>query len=513
MKRRDFVKSAAGLTQALTAVILVGTMASLGRAQTPDESELRGGVAFADGIDAYIYGYPLVVMGMTERSATTVPTAIPGATRAPINQFIKETALPNGSYKDVVLPSTSTLYESVWLNLTEEPIILHIPAIDRFYLFETLDAWTNVSQQSPGTRIGSQPGDYALVGPNWNGTLPPGVNKIPMTTNTGWIIGRIFTSGTQQDLDHIDNDILPQLTVIPLSAFGTDYKPPSNLPIEPSIDTVTTPLHQVANMDACAFFGTLAAMMETNSPLLPQDEPTIRRLAKIHVVPGQPFDCSSPDLDSSTKAALQLAVVAARTSLESPKIAQLGVPPTTTHWSMPINNIGDYGKKYLVRALVAEKALGGNLPADAVYGYAVNDGNDQLLKGSNRYVLHFNSKTAPTFQLPPVNPSGFWSVTIYNADGTLVDNNAVNYNAIGVGPLGPTIQGHNACFNADGSLDLYIQADPPSGATQLCNWLPVSPEASSDPSQPDFIVFLRMYWPDQVVLNGNWIPPAVQKVN
>jgi hypothetical protein len=175
--------------------------------------------------------------------------------------------------------------------------------------------------------------------------------------------------------------------------------------------------------------------------------------------------------------------------------------------------LGDYGRHYLFRALVAEKALGANLPEDAVYGYGIDDNSNNPLKSTNQYVVHFNAKTAQTFQLPPVNPNGFWSVTIYNANGTLVDNNVVNYNAIGVGPLGPTIQDHNACFNADGSLDLYIQADPPSGATQFCNWLPISPEGSADPTQPDFIVFLRMYWPDQVVLNGNWIPPAVQKVN
>jgi hypothetical protein len=264
-------------------------------------------------------------------------------------------------------------------------------------------------------------------------------------------------------------------------------------------------------MDACAFFGTLAAMMRTNSPLLPQDEPTVKRLAKINVVPGQPFDCSNPNLDNTTKAALQLGVVAARKTLQSTN--GFSTPPTSTNWFMQTKLLGEYGTHYLFRALVAEKALGANLPEDAVYGYGINDNGNNPFKSTNRYVLHFNAKTAQTGQLPPVNPNGFWSVTIYNADGTLVDNKVVDYNAIGVGPLGPTIQGHNACFNADGSLDLYIQADPPSGATQFCNWLPISPEGSTNANQPDFIVFLRMYWPDQVVLDGGWIPPAVQKVN
>jgi hypothetical protein len=136
MKRREFFKSTA-VTQAVTAVILIGTTAVLGRGQTPkesdlrnftalagqtpDESELRSLSAFTDGVDAYIYGYPLVMVGLTERVATTVPGAVPGSGRAPINQLVKETKLPNGSYKDVVLPSTSTLYTALFSTSRRNP--------------------------------------------------------------------------------------------------------------------------------------------------------------------------------------------------------------------------------------------------------------------------------------------------------------------------------------------------------------------------------------------------------
>jgi hypothetical protein len=72
---------------------------------------------------------------MTERVITTVPNTRTKLGRAPINQFAEATTLPNGSYTDVVLPSTSTLYASAFLNLSAEPIILHIPEIkDRFFL-------------------------------------------------------------------------------------------------------------------------------------------------------------------------------------------------------------------------------------------------------------------------------------------------------------------------------------------------------------------------------------------
>ncbi len=125
-----------------------------------------------------------------------------------------------------------------------------------------------------------------------------------------------------------------------------------------------------------------------------------------------------------------------------------------------------------------------------------------MLTGTNRYVLHFDAPTSElkAGEVPPVYPNGFWSVTMYNADGTLVDNKIVDYNAIG----GFEVQAHNASFNSDKSLDIYIQQDRPSDPKQFNNWLPAP--------KGEFIIFLRMYWPDDAVTGGSWYPPGVQKV-
>jgi len=101
-----------------------------------------------------------------------------------------------------------------------------------------------------------------------------------------------------------------------------------------------------------------------------------------------------------------------------------------------------------------------------------------------------------------VNSGGFWSLTIYDADGKLVpspDPVNANWNAVGM----PFVQNHKACPNNDGSLDLYLQAtEPPQGSKQFCDWLPT-------PAKGGYIAFLRMYWPDQVILNKDWIPPGI----
>ena len=57
---------------------------------------------------------------------------------------------------------------------------------------------------------------------------------------------------------------------------------------------------------------------------------------------------------------------------------------------------------------------------------------------------------------------------------------------------------------ADGSLAIYIQADPP-GAGKNANWLPT-------PKAGPFKLYLRLYTPEQKVIDGTWVPPAVQRI-
>jgi hypothetical protein len=249
--------------------VAVATVASAQeRGETLEELEFRSPGSFADAVAAYIYGYPLLMIGVTGRIATTVATAGDRLGAAPLNQFGKEPKLPDSTFTAVVLPSTSTLYASSFLNLKDGPVILHLPEMgNRFFIMEMLDAWTNVSPESPGSRQGSRAGDYALVGPDYTGEQPVGTMRmIRMPTNTMWIIGRIFTNNTDSDNNEIFNHIYPKLTLTPLKQ-AKGYVPPANLPVEPMPDVVTSPVNQVAGMDACAFFSQMASMMYYNPPI------------------------------------------------------------------------------------------------------------------------------------------------------------------------------------------------------------------------------------------------------
>ena len=134
-------------------------------------------------------------------------------------------------------------------------------------------------------------------------------------------------------------------------------------------------------------------------------------------------------------------------------IARLTAPGPNAHpangWSIPPAILGNFGTNYAVRAQVALLGLAANLPADTIYPTAYVDAEGQGLSGAKRYVLHFDKD-----QLPPAN--AFWSVTMYTPDSFFVPNAIDRYALSSWMPLK---------FGADGSLDFYLQKDPPERDT------------------------------------------------
>lgn len=120
------------------------------------------------GVEAYIYGYPLITMEMTRRVMTNVEKE--DGARAPMGQFVRMRQYPDSSYRDVTAPNADTLYTTTWIDVSKEPYVLSLPdAKDRYYLFPMLDGWTNVFQV-PGKRTtGTGPQKYAITGPGWKG--------------------------------------------------------------------------------------------------------------------------------------------------------------------------------------------------------------------------------------------------------------------------------------------------------------------------------------------------------
>ena len=422
--------------------------------------------------DAYVFGYPLVLMDISRRVMTAVPR--PEATRAPMGQFNDSTRFPDATFTDVVTPNADTLYSFSWLDLTKGPMVLSLPDVgDRYYLMQMLDGWTDVFA-SPGSRTtGNRAGDYVIVGPGFNGTLPAGLKEIRSPTGLVWIIGRTQTNGPA-DYAAV-RALKAKYRLAPFSAWGTDYAPPAEVPVDATADAKTSPVEQVERMPAAEFFARLAALMKDNPPA-EADRPMVERLARIGIVAGRPFGGFGPAFERGVRAGRERIVAEAR---KPQGRAENG-------WDV-MTGVGRYGTNYTFRAVVARVGLGANLPEDAVYPRATRSADGRPLTGAHRYVIRF-----PKGRLPPVN--AFWSLTMYNARQSFVANPIDRY-AIG--------DRDRLRYDADGSLPLYLQHDSPGGDRES-NWLP-APEGS-------FNVFMRLYWPKPEILDGTWKPPAIERV-
>ena len=78
------------------------------------------------GVEAVVYGFPLVIVDVTKQVQTNVEEPNHNG-HAPINQFSNFLKYPTAAYKDVVRMNVDTLYSFAWLDLSKEPIILSVP--------------------------------------------------------------------------------------------------------------------------------------------------------------------------------------------------------------------------------------------------------------------------------------------------------------------------------------------------------------------------------------------------
>lgn len=441
--------------------------------------------AVPEGIEAYVYGYPLVTMEMTRRIMTNV--AEPEGTRAPMGHFARIRSYPDAEFRDVTAPNADTLYTTAWIDVSKEPYVLSLPdANDRYYLFPMLDGWTNVFEV-PGKRTtGTGAQKYAITGPGWKGELPDGVTEYKAPTSLVWLLGRIYCTGTPEDYAAV-HKMQDEISLVPLSSYGKPYTPPAGK-VDPSVVMKTAVREQVNALSVDAYFTLLAKLMVDNPPA-EADKPMLEKMAKLGIVPGQPFDGS------------KLGPVARKAFSEVPKIANdkimrwlkegvLAGDMKLEHGWAFTTKTGLYGTNYIQRALVTAIGLGANRPQDAVYPTSEGPDLVESYTGEKKYVMHFEKG-----QLPPAQ--GFWSLTMYDKDYFFVKNPLDRYSISARQDLKP---------NADGSVDLYIQNESP-GKDKESNWLPAPKDK--------FILMLRLYWPQEnppSIIDGSWKIPPVKAV-
>jgi hypothetical protein len=432
--------------------------------------------AYALGVQAYIWGYPMVVMQKSRDQMTKAGDAPvtreqfdkTGQFFAPVNQVGTAWGMLGPKFSAVQSGNSDTQYSVTWYDSSEEPYILHLPdAKGRYYTYQFIDAWTNNYHYASTRTMGSQEQNYALVAPGWKGKLPQNVTRVNSPTPTGFIIGRWFVAD-EKDVAAV-NALQEQVTMTPLSSYGKAYTPPP-VPVVP----------------AKQYSGDLAFFEQLGDTLVLNGAPAadaglLGLLENMGLTIDHGFDPSA--LSDEAKDGLAQAITDGEAMLAA-KSADMG--KTVNGWQYAPVLEEYFGTDYMLRGAIGYQAMFENTPIEAYYPGVFVDTNGKTLDGSaGNYTMTF-----PKGQTPPVG--AFWSTSMYDAKKRLMVENSIKRYKIG--------SADDLKTGADGSTTIYIQADSP-GKDKESNWLPA-------PKEPYYMLF-RMYLPQIEALNGQYELPGV----
>jgi hypothetical protein len=206
------------MTQAETATHIAGPTPNV--AMTSEYVETIGRLA-------YVWGWALVSNFNRRIALTSVPE--PGLRggvlpNAPRGQIAMLTDYIAPSQRFVACSNQDVTYGMGYGSLDEDPVIMQVPDFgERFWVYAAWDARTD-EFSALGKQYGTKPGFYLMVGPNWDGKVPEGINAtFRSSTELAAFCPRVLLLDTDQDRQAIQ-PLLNQILVYPLSQFDGKLK-------------------------------------------------------------------------------------------------------------------------------------------------------------------------------------------------------------------------------------------------------------------------------------------------
>jgi hypothetical protein len=433
--------------------------------------------------DAYLWSWPIMNVFARRFSSRKAPQ--PGLFGgvlpiAPLNHLAMLDDYIKPDQRFVTCPNQDVVYGAALLALDISPVVVQVPDFgDRFWVYQVSDIRTDSFAQL-GQMYGTTPGFYLLVGPNWRGFAPKGITKVfRATSQTGAVFPRVFQDNTPEDKQAVQA-VIDAIDVYPLTEFDGSMKHHdwSKIPsFQASGDSSSGEIRWVS---PDTIFDELLVVLNDASPLPGEEAHYAQIRAVIEAAQKDPI-LKEAMIDEARKADKELVQ-----PLLQFRNFGLQLP---YYWSTVLNGAA-FGTDYFTRTAVAKSNIFVNAPNETKYMYQDLDASGTRLNGANHYTVTFAKD-----QTPPAR--AFWSLTLYDQDHFFAPNEIDRYS------LGN--KSKNLVYNDDGSLTIYVQANPPPDA-QRANWLPA-------PKDADFSLVVRAYWPKVTLLDGSWTPPPVNKVN
>jgi hypothetical protein len=430
---------------------------------------------------AYLWAWPMVNLRNRLVAFEQVPE--PGLMGGvmpvgPPNEIgmLRDYVTPDQKY--VACPNQDVVYGFGILAPAREPVVVQVPDFgDRFWVYQLGDQRTDGFARL-GAMYDSRPGCYLVVGADWDGEPPDGIEAVfRCPTEVGYLIPRIFMDDTEEDRAAV-RPLVDQVMSYPLGQFTGEPRShdwssvPSFPPAGDSGD------EEIQWVDPEAFFDVLPQVLD-DVPPLPGEEALSGWVRSV-------LDAAAED--ERVAALLKEAAVAANAELVQPlfEFDHVGIA-VANGWTSPPHTAA-FGTDYLTRTACAKSNIFVNQPQETAYFYLEADVDGEPLRGDSTYAVTF-----PAGELPP--GKGFWSLTLYN------EHHFFHPNELGRYSLGT--KNRDLVFAADGSLTIFAQATPP-GEDERANWLP-APDGK-------FELYLRAYWPGDRLLDGDWTPPVVTRL-
>lgn len=432
---------------------------------------------------AYVWGWPMVNMINRNARITQAPHPgllggiLPAAPRGQLG-MLHDYITPAETF--VTCPNQDVVYGLGFFSLDEEPVIAQVPDFgDRFWVYAMYDQRTDQFGEL-GKPYASKPGFYLLVGPNWKGEKPAGVEAIIRSpTALANTIPRIFMDDSAEDRVAIQEK-LNQIVFYPLKDFDGKMK---------TVDWKATPNIPVPNADSASagetkwvvpeqFFEQFPKVLDMVPPL-PGEEALYAQFRQL-------MDAAAKD------PAIKQALVEVAKQTDKEVIAPFfqwkhNGRPAGNGWNRSANN-AQWGVDYFNRTGTSKSNMFDNRPTETQYFYTDVDGGGEQLNGGHSYEITFAKGEEPPVQ-------GFWSLTLYNQHHLFSANPLKRYS------LGT--KNKDLKRNADGSLTIHVGPTSP-GKDKESNWLPSPKESIS--------LYIRAYWGKAPILDGSWKPPVIKKV-
>ena len=447
-------------------------------AQNPSPEEVQRQALRQRAVEAVIWGmsavnYDLMLQEMLRK------------TDAKVNQFVYW-GKPLDWHNQSLTPNPDTLYFMAFFNTKDAgALVLEIPPANGGSLNANIVTTWQMALGDGGL-LGidkGKGGKYLILPPGYADPIPDGYIPLRSDTFGGYALVR---SNLQS---HSDADVAQSVAyakkvkLYPLSQAA-------NAPETKFTDAKDVFFNSTIRYDA-SFFENLNHVIQSE-PWLDRDRVLIDQLMALGIEKGKPFNP-----DARTKQLLDDAARQAHVWLEAKYNAGFPLFWERSRWTLP-------APSELIKAQGNGFSDPNAYPVDArgvAYSYAYV--GIKILGAGQMYMITIRDRDGDAFdggktyrlRVPPNAPvEQYWSATAYDRHThTLIKD---------MPRASRASNSSEVQKNADGSVDIYFGAKPPTGKES--NWVPTKTGQA-------FEVMFRLYAPTKALFEKTWVLPDIEK--